>query len=60
MKDLEQLEKKNQNIFNNNKAATTAVKRKVGGVAPSTAEKKKPGINYEDRIRELEAKLFGK
>jgi hypothetical protein len=47
MKDLEQLEKKNQNILNSNKAATTIIKRKIGGVGPSTAEKKKPGINYE-------------
>lgn len=53
MKDLQQLEKKNQNILNSNKAVTSTIKRKIGGVAPSTADKKKPGINYEQRIREL-------
>ena len=52
MKDLEQLEKKNQNIVVNNKASNQPLKRKVGASTPSSSEKK-PGINYEERIREL-------
>ena len=61
MKDLEQLEKKNQNILNSNKNAANnshANRRKFGAV-PSTGQKKN-GVNYEDRIKELQAKLFGK
>lgn len=60
MKDLEQLQKKNQNILSSNKNAGNnhlANRRKIGAVPP-TAEKK--GVNYEDRIKQLQAKLFGK
>ncbi len=59
MKDLEQLEKKNQNMQANKGSNSNPIKRKFGSPAPSTGEKR-PGINYEDKIRELEAKLFGK
>lgn len=46
MKDLEQLEKKNQINF----AKQSVNKRKVLSVSPpSTSEKK--GVNYEDKIR---------
>lgn len=57
MKDLEQLEKKNQN---NSKAGYNPMKKKASSVSPPSTGEKKPGINYEDKIRELEAKLFGK
>lgn len=59
MKDLEQLEKKNLNILNSNKAPAPQNRRKIIGL-PSAPGDKKHGINYEDRIKELEAKLFGK
>lgn len=35
-------------------------RKKIGSVPPTSASEKKPGVNYEDRIKELEAKLFGK
>jgi hypothetical protein len=66
MKDLEQLEKKNQNVLSN-KVVSTSIKRKVGGVSGTVgmgggmgSGEKKSGVNYEERIRELEAKLFGR
>lgn len=49
MKDLEQLEKKNQNILNSNKNAGNHVNRRKIGAVPPSAEKK--GVNYEDRIK---------
>ena len=58
MKDLEQLEKKNQKVLTSNIGNGSMNRRKIGSV-PTTGEKKK-GVNYEDRIKELEAKLFGK
>ena len=56
MKDLEQLEKKNQNVLSN-KVVSTSIKRKVGGIGGMGGVvgggDKKPGVNYEERIREL-------
>ena len=60
MKDLEQLQKKNQNILNSNKNANNKGPIRKFGMAPSSTGEKKTGVNYEDRIKELEAKLFGK
>ena len=60
MKDLQQLEKKNQNIVNSNKNGKVNMNRKKIGTTPPLSAEKKPGVNYEDRIKELEAKLFGK
>ena len=51
MKDLEQLEKKNQNILNNNKNANNNANRRKFGAVPSSTGEKKSGVNYEDRIK---------
>jgi hypothetical protein len=56
MKDLEQLEKKNQGAS----SKFNPMKKKVSSVSPPSTGEKRSGINYEDKIRELEAKLFGK
>lgn len=57
MKDLEQLQKKNQGAGNNK---YNPMKKKVTSVSPPSTGEKRAGINYEDKIRELQAKLFGK
>lgn len=36
------------------------MKKKVLSISPPSTGQKRPGINYEDKIRELQAKLFGK
>jgi hypothetical protein len=59
MKDLEQLEKKNQGSINKS-FSNNPMKKKVTSVSPPSTGEKRAGINYEDKIRELEAKLFGK
>ena len=53
MKDLEQLEKKNQNILSNNRNGNSHSNRKKFGAVPPSSAKKKDGVNYEDRIKEL-------
>ena len=64
MKDLQQLEKKG---MQNNKTAVNSLTKKKSVVIPGTAQRKKSGtggsaknVNYEEKIRQLEAKLFGK
>jgi hypothetical protein len=57
MKDLEHLEKKNKESPKTNKTAFTPIRKK--NPAPlSTGSQRKP-VDYEDKIKELEAKLFG-
>ena len=51
MKDLEQLENKNKQ--KKNTLSTPLKKKDIVPVSPS-----KP-VNYEDKIKELEARLFG-
>jgi hypothetical protein len=50
MKDLEQLEKKNQGAGGNR---FNPMKKKVTSVSPPSTGEKRTGINYEDKIREL-------
>ena len=56
MKDLEHLEKKNKESPKANKTAFTPIRKK--NPALSTGSQRKP-VDYEDKIKELEAKLFG-
>lgn len=65
MRDLQQLEKKNAQISKSYTSNTANQLRKKTNVKPmsplhiSTSKNQKK-INYEDRIKQLEAKLFGK
>lgn len=62
MKDLEQLEKKNREVKTspNGSGLSTPMKKKTpfNGVPASSGDRRP--VNYEDKIKELEAKLFGR
>ena len=59
MKDLEQLEKQNKESSKGRiQALGTPIRKKNFNIPPSSGSEKKP-VNYEDKIKELEAKLFG-
>lgn len=58
MKDLEQLEKKNKEQKNGGANTVSTPLRKKNTSANSNSDRK--AVNYEDKIKELEAKLFGK
>lgn len=61
MKDLEQLEKKNLNLqINKAPSSSIQLKKKHFAQGPPMTGEKRAAINYEDKIRELENKLFGK
>lgn len=65
MRDLQQLQKKNTQISKSYTSNTANQLRKKNITKPMSplqiaTSKNQKKINYEDRIKQLEAKLFGK